>query len=143
MSLIKGLRRRPLIAIATVLAFLVSAGIAVWYPSPLPAKASAEDKQHLQNQLRKGVGSLCNRVSALCGLRKRLLCDLCKRVVVLCLSDYCAIRPPSRQFSPFHVLHNNASLVVQQNVKVFPRTTIRYPPGLLHAIAEQRVYQQQ
>ncbi len=67
MSLIKGLRRRPLIAIATVLAFLVSAGIAVWYPSPLPAKASAEDKQHLQNQLRKGVGSLCNRVSALCG----------------------------------------------------------------------------
>lgn len=57
MSLIKGLRRRPLIAIATVLAFLVSAGIAVWYPSRLPAKASAEDKQNLQNQLRKGIGS--------------------------------------------------------------------------------------
>jgi len=57
MSLIKGLRRRPLIAIATVLAFLVSAGIAVWYSSQLPAKASAEDKQHLQNQLRKGIGS--------------------------------------------------------------------------------------
>jgi len=57
MSLIKGLRRRPLIAIATVLAFLVSAGIAVWYPSRLPAKASAEDKQNLQNRLRKGVGS--------------------------------------------------------------------------------------
>ena len=57
MSLIKGLRRRPSIAIATVLAFLVSAGIAVWYSNPLPAKASAEDKQHLQNQLRKGIGS--------------------------------------------------------------------------------------
>ena len=57
MSLIKGLRRRPLIAIATVLAFLVSAGIAVWYSSRLPAKASAEDKQNIQNQLRKGIGS--------------------------------------------------------------------------------------
>ena len=57
MSLIKGLRRKPLIAIATVLAFLVSAGIAFWYPSQLPAKASAEDKQNLQNQLRKGIGS--------------------------------------------------------------------------------------
>jgi hypothetical protein len=58
MSLIKGLRRRPLIAIATVLAFLASAGITAWYSSRLPAKASAdEDKQHLQNQLRKGIGS--------------------------------------------------------------------------------------
>lgn len=57
MSLIKGFRRRPLIAIATVLAFLVSVGIAAWYSSRLPAKASAEDKHHLQNQLRKGIGS--------------------------------------------------------------------------------------
>src|SRR6185503_1172037 len=57
MSLTKGLRRRPWISIATVLAFLVSAGIAVWYSSRLPAKASAGDKQNLQNQLRKGVGS--------------------------------------------------------------------------------------
>ena len=57
MSLIRGLRRRPLIAIATVLAFLVSAGIAVMYSSRLPAKASAEDKQHLQQQLSKGLGS--------------------------------------------------------------------------------------
>jgi hypothetical protein len=57
MSLIKGLRRRPLIAIATVLAFLVSAGIAVWHSSRLPAKAFAEDKHDLQNQLRKGIGS--------------------------------------------------------------------------------------
>jgi hypothetical protein len=55
--LIKGLRRRPFIAIATVLAFLVSAGIAVRYSSALPAKASAENKQNLQNQLRKGIGS--------------------------------------------------------------------------------------
>src|SRR5215211_1723551 len=57
MSLIRGLQRRPLIAIATVLAFLVPAGIAVLYSSRLPAKASAEDKQHLQSQLRKGLGS--------------------------------------------------------------------------------------
>src|SRR5678816_2220551 len=57
MSLNKVLRRRPLISIATVLAFLVSVGIAVWYSSRLPAKASAEDKENLQNQLRKGIGS--------------------------------------------------------------------------------------
>jgi len=57
MSLINGLSRRPLIAIATVLAFLVSAGIAVWYSSQLPAKAFGEDKQQIQNQLRKGIGS--------------------------------------------------------------------------------------
>jgi hypothetical protein len=57
MSLIKGLLRRPFIAIATVLAFLVTAGIAVWHSSPPPAKASVEHKQNLQNQLRKGVGS--------------------------------------------------------------------------------------
>jgi hypothetical protein len=57
MSSIKGLPQRPSITIATVLAFLVSAGIAVWYSSRLPARASIEDKQHLQNQLRKGIGS--------------------------------------------------------------------------------------
>ena len=57
MSSIKGLLRRPSIAIATVLAFLVSAGLGVWYSSRLPVKASAEDKQHLQNELRKGIGS--------------------------------------------------------------------------------------
>jgi hypothetical protein len=57
MSLIKGLQRRPLIVIATVLAFLVTGGIAVWHSFQLPAKASAEDKQHLQNKLRKGIGS--------------------------------------------------------------------------------------
>lgn len=57
MRLIRGLRRRPWLAMATVLAFLVSAGVAVWYSSPQPAKASAEDKQQLQNELRKGIGS--------------------------------------------------------------------------------------
>jgi hypothetical protein len=57
MSLIKGLQRRPSIAIATVLAFLVLGGIAGWIASRQPAKASAHDKQHLQKQLRKGVGS--------------------------------------------------------------------------------------
>jgi hypothetical protein len=57
MSLIKGLRRRPSIAVATVLAFLVSAGIVAWYSYRLPAEASVEDKQHLQNKLRKGIGS--------------------------------------------------------------------------------------
>jgi hypothetical protein len=57
MSLIKGLQRRPLIAIATVIAFLASAGTAVWYSSKLPAKASAEDKQNIQSELRKGIGS--------------------------------------------------------------------------------------
>lgn len=57
MSLIKGLRRRPSIVIATVLSFLVLGGVAVWNASRQPAKASAEDKQHLQKQLRKGVGS--------------------------------------------------------------------------------------
>lgn len=57
MSLINGLQRRPSIVIATVLSFLVLGGIAVWNVSRQPAKASGEDKQHLNKQLRKGVGS--------------------------------------------------------------------------------------
>ncbi|HXQ70988.1 MAG TPA: hypothetical protein VN844_10900, partial [Pyrinomonadaceae bacterium] len=57
MSLIKGLQRRPSIAIATVLSFLVLGGIAVWTTSRQPAKASAEDKQLSNKQLRKGIGS--------------------------------------------------------------------------------------
>lgn len=56
MSLIKGLQRRPLLAIATVLACAVL-GVAVWQAPEHPAKASSEDKQDLQKQLRKGVGS--------------------------------------------------------------------------------------
>lgn len=57
MSLIKGLQPRPSIAIATVLAFLILGGIAVWNASRLPAKAASDDKQKLQNELRKGIGS--------------------------------------------------------------------------------------
>src|SRR5688572_6834893 len=57
MSLIKGLQRRPLMAVATVLAFLVLGGIAVWNASKSPAKAASDDKQKLQNELRKGIGS--------------------------------------------------------------------------------------
>ena len=57
MSLIKGLNRRPSLAIATVLAFLVLGGIGIWHASRLPAEASSEDKQNVQNQLRRGVGS--------------------------------------------------------------------------------------
>lgn len=57
MSLINGLRRRPSIVIATVLAFLVLGGVAVWNASRQPAKASAEDKQNTHKQLRKGLGS--------------------------------------------------------------------------------------
>jgi hypothetical protein len=57
MSLIKGLQRRPSTAIATVLAFLVLGGVAVWNASKLPAKAASQDKQKLQNELRKGIGS--------------------------------------------------------------------------------------
>ena len=57
MSLINGLHKRPSIVIATVLSFLVLGGIAVWNASKQPAKASAEDKQNLHKQLRKGLGS--------------------------------------------------------------------------------------
>lgn len=57
MSLIKGLKRRPSLVIATVLAFLVFGGIVMWHASRQPAEASSADKQQLQNQLRRGVGS--------------------------------------------------------------------------------------
>lgn len=57
MSLIKGLKRRPSLAIATVLAFLVLGGTGIWYASRLPAEASSEDKQNIRNQLQRGVGS--------------------------------------------------------------------------------------
>lgn len=57
MSLIKDLKRRPSIAIATVLALLVLAAIVMWPASRQPAEASSADKQQLQNQLRRGVGS--------------------------------------------------------------------------------------
>ena len=56
MSLIKGLQRRPSIAITTVLACVVVA-VAVWQTSRFAATASSGDKQNLQKQLRQGVGS--------------------------------------------------------------------------------------
>lgn len=57
MSLIKGLQRRPLIAFTTVLACMALAAV-FWRTPELPAKASStDDKQNLQKQLRKGVGS--------------------------------------------------------------------------------------
>ena len=64
MSLISGLGRRPSIVIATVLSFLVLGGIAVWNASKQPAQASAEDKQNLHKQLRKGLGSEVRFASA-------------------------------------------------------------------------------
>ena len=57
MKLLRGLRRRPVLAIATVLAFFCFSRISRSVLTRLPAKASAEDKQDLQDQLRKGIGS--------------------------------------------------------------------------------------
>ena len=57
MSLIKRLKRRPSIGIVTVLAFLILGGITIWHASRRPAEASSTDKLHLQDQLRRGVGS--------------------------------------------------------------------------------------
>lgn len=57
MSLIKNLRRRPLIVVALAFAFVVL-GVAAWRAPEPPAKASSsEERQNLQKQLRKGVGS--------------------------------------------------------------------------------------
>jgi hypothetical protein len=60
MSLIKGLQRRPLIVVTTVLA-CVALAVAVWRAPEFPAKASSEapsdESQKFQKQLRKGVGS--------------------------------------------------------------------------------------
>jgi hypothetical protein len=57
MSLLKGLKQRPSIVIAMVLAFLVLGGIAIWHASKRPVEASPEKKEHVKNELRKGVGS--------------------------------------------------------------------------------------
>jgi hypothetical protein len=56
MNLIKGLLRRPSIAITTVLTCVVVA-VAIWQTSRFAATASSENKQNLQQQLRKGVGN--------------------------------------------------------------------------------------
>lgn len=57
MSLFRGLQRRPFTATAAIFVFLALAAIAGWFSSRVPAKASAEDKGHLQSELRKGIGS--------------------------------------------------------------------------------------
>ncbi len=63
MRLIKGLQRRPWMVIALVIACVAVGSIAFWRASKLPAEASVEGKQRLQEQARlqerlhNGVGS--------------------------------------------------------------------------------------
>jgi hypothetical protein len=63
MRLIKGLQRRPWMALALVIACVAVGSIAFWRASKLPAEASLEGKQRLQERMRlqerlhKGVGS--------------------------------------------------------------------------------------
>jgi hypothetical protein len=62
MRLLKGLQRRPWMAIALVIACAVVGGVAVWRASRLKAEAStaevtSKNKQNLQARLHKGVGS--------------------------------------------------------------------------------------
>ncbi|HVG17490.1 MAG TPA: hypothetical protein VNI02_00445 [Blastocatellia bacterium] len=64
MSLIKGLQRRRLMAVALAVACLVVGGAVIWRASRLPAEASSKDKQNLQERLHKGVGSEVRFASA-------------------------------------------------------------------------------
>jgi hypothetical protein len=64
MGLIKGLQRRHSAAIALAVACLTIGGAALWHASRLPAEASSEDKLHLKERLRKGVGSEVRFASA-------------------------------------------------------------------------------
>jgi hypothetical protein len=66
MSLIKGLQRKRLMAIALVVACVMVGGAAFWSASRLPAEASSnsKDKQNLQERLHKGVGSEVRFASA-------------------------------------------------------------------------------
>jgi hypothetical protein len=69
MRLIKGLPRKPLMALALALACLLVAGAAIWRASRLPAQASvaeasAKDQRHLQQRLLQGVGSEVRFASA-------------------------------------------------------------------------------
>jgi hypothetical protein len=64
MRLIKGLQRRRLMAVALAVAFVTVGIVTVWRASRLPAEASAGDKQHSQERLRKGVGSEVRFASA-------------------------------------------------------------------------------
>lgn len=64
MSLIKGLQRRRLMAIALAVACVMVGGVAVWRASRLKAEASSVDTRNLQERLRKGVGSEVRFASA-------------------------------------------------------------------------------
>lgn len=64
MGSIKGLRRRRSAAIALAVACLTVGGVAIWHAPKLPAEASSENKQHLRERLRKGVGSEVRFASA-------------------------------------------------------------------------------
>lgn len=64
MRLIKGLQRRRSMTIALAVAFLMAGGVAVWHASKLPVQASSEDKQHVRERLRRGVGSEVRLASA-------------------------------------------------------------------------------
>jgi len=64
MSLIKGLQRRRSLALVLLAAFVLVGGAGIWHASKLPAEASVEDKQHLKERLRKGVGSEVKFASA-------------------------------------------------------------------------------
>ena len=57
MRSIKGLQRRRAVALALAVALVMAGGVAVWHASRLPAEASSEGRQRLQERLRKGVGS--------------------------------------------------------------------------------------
>jgi hypothetical protein len=64
MELIKGLPRKRIMAIALGLACLTVGSIAVWQASKVPANASSEKTQPLQERLHRGVGSEVRFASA-------------------------------------------------------------------------------
>jgi hypothetical protein len=64
MRLMEGLRRKRLTSITLVIAFVTVGGVAAWRASRLPVEASSENKQHLNDRLRKGVGSEVRFASA-------------------------------------------------------------------------------
>lgn len=64
MSLIKGIKRRPLMAVALIVAFVAMGGLGAWYASEPSAEASSEVKQQLRERLHKGIGSEVQFASA-------------------------------------------------------------------------------
>lgn len=64
MRLIKGIKRRRLMAIALTVACVTLGSVAIWRASSRPAEASSKDKQGLQERLHKGVGSEVRFASA-------------------------------------------------------------------------------